>query len=96
MTIAMGRGTIQMSGLYEDLLSECQLPCKPRLSSHYTVCLLSLWPERKKGLLMDSARSVRAGFDQSRISEAGYCMMIFLGLLSALNPVPFNGQHSFK
>lgn len=50
----------------------------------------------KRGLLMDSARSVRAGFDQSRISEAAYCMMIFLGLLSALNLVPFNGQRSFK
>lgn len=58
MTVAMGRGTIQMSGLYEDLLSECQLPCKPRLSSRETVCLLSLWPERKKGLSMDSAHSV--------------------------------------
>lgn len=96
MTVAMGPGTIQMSGLYEDLFSECQLLCKPRLSSPHTVCLLLLWPQRKEGLLMDFACSVWIGYHQPRISEAALCMMIFLGLLSALNPVPFNGQHSSK
>lgn len=55
----MGRGTIQMSGLYEHLISECQLLRKPRLSSHQTVCFMSFWSER--GLSMDSACSVRRG-----------------------------------
>lgn len=35
------------------------------------------------------------GFDQSRISEAAHRLMIFLDLLSAFIPVPFNGQLSF-
>lgn len=48
----------------------------------------------KKGAVDGFCTLCRGGFDQSRIPEAGHCMMIFLGLLSALNPVPFNGQHS--
>lgn len=32
MTVDMGHGTIQMSGLYEDLMSEYQLLSEPRLS----------------------------------------------------------------
>lgn len=35
------------------------------------------------------------GFDQSRISEAAHRLMIFLDLLSAFIPVPFNGQLRF-
>lgn len=34
MTADMGHGTIQMSGLYEGLMSECQLLSEPRLSPH--------------------------------------------------------------
>lgn len=58
------------------------------------VPLVTLARAKKRGLSMDSAHSVGGGLDQSRIPEAGHCMMIFLGLLSALNPAPFNGQHS--
>lgn len=34
MTVDMGHGTIEMSGLYEDRVCECQLLPEPRLSPH--------------------------------------------------------------
>lgn len=36
MTVDMGPGTVQMSGLYEDLTCECQLLSEPRLSPRRT------------------------------------------------------------
>lgn len=63
MTVDMGHGTIQMSGLYEDLMSECQLLSEPRLAPHR----IERSASSAEGSL-DSARSAR-GFDhpESRI-----------------------------
>lgn len=63
MTVDMGHGTIQMSGLYEDLMSECQLLSELRLAPHR----IERSASSAQGSL-DSARSAR-GFDhpESRI-----------------------------
>lgn len=77
MTVDGGHGTVQMSGLYEDLMCECQLLAQRRLTSPsdgaLSIILLSLRDRRTRLCLR-----VRS----SRVTDTGRFLVIFMDLLS--------------
>lgn len=78
MTVDMGHGTIRMSGLYEDLMSECQLLSEPRLSPHQFERSLSFGAGRGLARFCVLCQGVRSSW----VMETGRLLVIFMDLLS--------------
>lgn len=88
MTVDVGHGTVQMSGLYEDLVSECQLLSEPRLSPHQFERSLSF--RARRGLarfcVLCQGVSIVSGDGNGSFAGDIYGFVVMT--------VPFNGQIS--